>query len=151
MTRIKKFIVDLRPLQSDEFGGVQTVNRNFIDQIVKNLKNDQSLVFFSTGFKKPKIHLYKLDQYLAKSNISHKHLYLPNIFLNISFNLLNWPKIDKVCNVFSKNPKEKSSYLCLDIRPFATTNRCQSSIYFHDVAFIEQKTHCLKEHYCILV
>ncbi len=140
MTRIKKFIVDLRPLTSNKYGGVQTVNRNFIEQIVKNLKNDQQLVFFTSGLSNPKIHLPKLDKYLEKKNISHKHLRFPNAFLNICFNLLNYPKIDKLCGLYSKNPKQRSSYLCLDIRPFALSSNSKSILYFHDVAFIEQKS-----------
>ena len=139
MTRIKKFIVDLRPLTSNKYGGVQTVNRNFIEQIVKNLKNDQQLVFFTSGLSRKKIHLPKLDTYLAKKNIRHKHLKLPNVLLNITFNLLNFPKIDKVCSLYSKNPKKKTSFMSLDVRPFAVSKHCKSIIYFHDVAFIEQK------------
>ncbi len=140
MSRIKKFIIDLRPLQSYKYGGVQTVNRLFIDEIVKKLKSDQEIVFFSSGFKKPKIHLDKLESYLKKSNIRHKHLKVPNILLNLSLAFFNWPKIDKLAykklNFKSKRRnQQKISYLCLDIRPFALSKISQSFIYFHDLAF----------------
>jgi len=139
MTRINKFIVDLRPLSSHKYGGVQTLNRNFIEQIVKNLKNDQKLVFLTTGLGKSTVHLPKLEQYLQRSNISHKHIRMPNLLLNLTLNILNWPKFDKACGLYSKHPKHRSSYLTLDVRPFAVSKKCQSSVYFHDVAFLEQK------------
>ena len=142
MTRINKFIVDLRPLSSHKHGGVQTLNRNFIEQIVKNLKNDQKLVFLTTGLRKSTVHLPKLEQYLHRSNISHKHIRMPNLLMNLTLNIFNWPKFDKACGLYSKHPKHRSSYLTLDVRPFAVSKKCQSSVYFHDVAFIEQ-THSL--------
>lgn len=103
--------------------GVEEYVMNLLPNLFKIDQKNQYKLFLN-AFKKPKVDLQKFFNY---PNVKICATRLPNKILNLSFILLNFPKIDRLLDI--------NLFFAPNISFYALSPQCKNVITFHDLAF----------------
>lgn len=125
MSKKPTLIIDLRPIQNNNYNGVTISSKNWIEAILESKKF--KVILWSNSIKK-----YTPPKSWLESSI-HIHTKIPNKLLSLTHSLTPWLKIDKL----TKTKTDK--YFCPDLRPFNLSKKIQSFVYIHDMAFVKRK------------
>lgn len=118
-----KIGIDIRMLSEGKRTGVEGYTLNLLTHLFQIDKENQYKLFFN-AFKGPS---FDIDKAFNFPNVEIKKTKIPNKLLNLSFILLNYPKISKIldCDIF----------FCPNIMFYSLSKGCQNIITFHDLAF----------------
>ena len=118
-----KIGIDIRMLSEGSRSGVEGYTLNLLSHLFKIDKENQYKLFFN-AFHGPS---FDIDKAFDYPNVEIKKTKIPNKLLNLSFVLLNYPKISKIldCDIFFT---PNISFCSLD-------KNCKNIITFHDLAF----------------
>lgn len=119
-----KIGIDIRTLGEGKFTGVEVYTSSLLKNLIDNQPNHDYRLFFNSYSQR----LPELD-FFTENNVEIFGYQLPNRLLNFSFQLLGYPKIDRLLggvDVFF-SPRYLFS---------AVSSNCPSVITVHDLSFI---------------
>lgn len=118
-----KIGIDIRMLSEGKRTGVEGYTLNLLTNLFKFDKENQYKLFFNS-FRGPS---FDIDKAFDFPNVEIKKTKIPNKLLNLSFVLLNYPKISKIldCDIF----------FAPNISFYSLEKDCKNIITFHDLAF----------------
>jgi len=127
MNAVKKIKIgiDIRPLETPQYGGVSEYINNLLPMLFE-IGKDYKFVLFRNSFKKSD---KNYSRFLEYDNVKLKSFRYPNKLLFFGFKFLNWPKVDKLLGGVD-------FMFCPHFFPISISKNCKRILTFHDLSFV---------------